>query len=114
MQKWFRVLADNILVGNTSEAHINVTVPVTQQVAISETIDMTVPVTSFPVEEGKRYRIGFSMPSKYTLESLPEPANKTISFRKVVEHAVTALRFSGKLNSKLAKSKAQELETWLN
>ncbi len=114
LQKGFRVLADYIFGGNTSKVHINMTVPVTEQSVASEKIEMTAPVTSSPVEEGKKYRIAFTMPSKYTLESLPEPANKTISFRKVAKHKVAALRFPGNLNSKLASRKAKELKTWLD
>ncbi|MFC1967470.1 heme-binding protein [Chloroflexota bacterium] len=119
LQKGFRVLADYIFGGNTSKARINMTVPVTEQAVVSEKvvsekIEMTAPVTSSPVEEGKKYIIAFTMPSKYTLESLPEPENKTISFRKVGEQKVASLRFSGNLNSKLATRKAKELETWLN
>jgi hypothetical protein len=114
LQKGFRILADYIFGGNTSRARINMTVPVTEQAVVSEKIEMTAPVTSSPVDEGKKYIIAFTMPSKYTLESLPEPENKTISFRKVGKHKVAALRFSGNLNSKLATRKAKELETWLN
>jgi hypothetical protein len=114
LQKGFRVLADYIFGGNTSKAHIKMTVPVTQQAVGSEKIEMTAPVTSSPVEEGKKYIIAFTMPSKYTLETLPDSANKTISFREVAKHRVAALRFSGNLNSKLATRKAVELETWLN
>ena len=113
LQKGFRVLADYIFGGNTSKAHIKMTVPVTQQAAGSEKIEMTAHVTSSPVEEGKKYIIAFTMPSKYTLETLPDPANKTISFRKVAKHRVATLRFSGNLNSKLATRKAKELETLL-
>lgn len=114
LQKGFRVLADYIFGGNTSKARISMTVPVTEQAVASGKIEMTAPVTSSPVEEGKKYLIAFTMPSKYTLESLPEPANKTISFRRVAKHRVALLRFSGNLNSKLAIRKAKELETWLN
>ena len=114
LQKGFRVLADYIFGGNTSRARINMTVPVTEQAVVSEKIEMTSPVTSSPVEEGKKYIIAFTMPSKYTLESLPEPENKRISFRKVSKQKVAALRFSGNLSSKLASRKAKELETWLN
>ena len=114
LQKGFRVLAEYIFGGNTSKARISMTMPVTEQAVASEKIEMTAPVTSSPVEEGKKYRIAFTMPSKYTLESLPEPKNKTISFRKVGKQKVAALRFSGNLNSKLATRKAKELETWLN
>ena len=90
------------------------TVPVTEKAASSEKIEMTAPVISSPVEEGKEYVIAFTMPSKYTLETLPQPANKTISFRKVTRNKVAALRFSGNLNGKLASRKAKELEIWLN
>jgi hypothetical protein len=113
LQKGFRILADYIFGGNTSRARINMTVPVTEQAVSSEKIAMTAPVTSSPIEEGKKYRIAFIMPSKYTLENLPEPENKMISFRRVGTHKVAALRFSGNLNSTLAKRKSQELETWL-
>ena len=114
LQKGFRVLAGYIFGGNTSRARISMTVPVTEQALSSERIDMTAPVTTSPIEEGRKYRIAFTMPSKYTLENLPEPADKTISFRKVSKHKVAALRFSGNLNGKLATRKAKELETWLN
>ena len=114
LQKGFRVLADYIFGGNTSKAHIKMTVPVTQQPADNEKIEMTAPVTSSPIEDGKKYVIAFTMPSKYTLETLPDPANPTISFRKVAKHRVAVLRFSGDLNNKLASRKAKELERWLS
>jgi hypothetical protein len=88
--------------------------PVTEQAVTSERIEMTAPVTSSPVEEGKKYTTAFTMLSKYTLENLPEPINKMISIRKVGKHKVAALRFSGNLNSKLATRKVKELETWLS
>ncbi len=114
LQKGFRVLADYIFGGNTSKARINMTTPVTEKAASSEKIEMTAPVISSPAEEGKEYVIAFTMPSKYTLESLPQPANKTISFRKLARNKVATLRFSGNLNGKLASRKAKELESWLN
>ena len=114
LQKGFRVLADYIFGANTSRTRINMTVPVTEQAVSREKIDMTAPVTSSPIEEGRKYRKAFTMPSKYNLENLPEPANKTISFREASKHKVAALRFSGNLNSKLAARKAKELEIWLN
>jgi hypothetical protein len=114
LQKGFRVLAEYIFGANASRDRIDMTVPVTEQAVSSERIEMTAPVTSSAVEEGNKYRISFTMPSKYSLESLPEPANRTISFRKVGKRRVAALRFSGNLNSKLAMRKADELETWLD
>jgi hypothetical protein len=114
LQKGFRVLAGYIFGGNVSRDRIDMTAPVTEQAVSGEKIDMTAPVISSSIDEGKKYRIAFTMPSKYTLENLPEPSNKAISFRKVGKNTVAALRFSGNLNSKLAVRKAKELETWLN
>jgi hypothetical protein len=113
LQKGFRILADYIFGDNTSRSRIAMTVPVTEQSVSSEKIEMTAPVLSSSIEEGKKYRIAFSMPSKYTLENLPDPVNKVISFRKISGHKVAALSFSGTLNNKLAERKARELETWM-
>lgn len=113
LQKGFGVLADYIFGGNTTRSHIAMTAPVTEQTVTSEKIEMTAPVISSSIEEGKKYRIGFSIPSKYNLNNLPEPKNKIISFRKIEKYKVVALRFSGSLNSKLATRKARELEAWL-
>jgi DNA gyrase inhibitor GyrI len=114
LRKGFKVLADYIFGNNASKSRINMTAPVTQQASAGERIEMTAPVTSTPVAEGKTYRIAFSMPSKYTLENLPQPLSREISFRNVARHKVAALRFSGNLNSRLATSKAEELEIWLH
>jgi hypothetical protein len=113
LQKGFRILADYIFGDNASRSRIAMTVPVTEQPVTGEKIEMTAPVLSSPIEEGKKYRISFSMPLKYALVNLPEPVNKVISFRKVTRNKVAALRFSGTLNSKLAVRKAREMETWL-
>ena len=94
---------------------------------MNEKIDMTAPVSQRAADDSimpesfnrqnasfKDWVISFTMPSKYTLENLPEPENKTISFRKETRHKVAALRFSGHLNSELASRKVKELETWMN
>src|SRR4030042_2787698 len=86
LQKGFRVLAGYIFGGNVSRDRIDMTVPVTEQAVSGEKIDMTAPVISSSIDEGKKYRIAFTMPSKYTLENLPESADKTISFRKEGKH----------------------------
>ncbi len=114
LQKGFRILADYIFGGNTSRTHINMAVPVTQRATVGEKIDMTAPVMSSPVQEGKKYIIAFTMPSKYVMENLPEPANSSISFRKIANSKIAVVKFSGSLNSKLASLRAKELETWLN
>lgn len=48
----------------------------------SESIKMTVPVMDTSVSPG-RHLVAFTMPSKYTLESLPKPNNANIRLRIV-------------------------------
>ena len=74
---------------------------------------MTAPVTAAKMGEGKEYIISFTMPSKYTLATLPEPVNKNISINKVASHKAAALKFSGYSNEKTTSKKTQELEVWL-
>ncbi len=92
---------------------IAMTVPVTEEkVSESEKIDMTAPVA---VEElkGHVYRISFTMPSKYTLETLPEPDDKRIKFKEVKNNRTAVIRFSGRAKEQLAQKEIQELKKWL-
>jgi hypothetical protein len=109
----FRILADYIFGNNRAKTSIDMTTPVTEQAVKSKKIEMTTPVTSARVRGSERYLISFTMPAKYTLETLPEPTNKTISFHKVPPHKAAALKFSGYLNEKITTKKTQELDEWL-
>jgi hypothetical protein len=113
LNEGFRILADYIFGNNRAKTSISMTAPVTEQAVKSKKIEMTAPVTSTKVGGGKKYLISFTMPAKYTLESLPEPTNKTISMYKVAPHKAVALKFSGYLNEKITAKKTQELEVWL-
>ena len=87
--------------------------PVTEEsVDSSEKIAMTAPVTD--EKSGKHvYRISFTMPAKYTLETLPEPDDKRISFKEVKNQKMAVLRFKGRVNHKLADKEVEELKNWL-
>ena len=111
--KGFEILADYIFGNNRAKTSIEMTAPVTEQPVRSKKIEMTAPVTSVTVTEGQRYLISFTMPAKYTLESLPEPTNKAINIHKVRPHKAAVLKFSGYLNEKTTSKKTQELEAWL-
>jgi len=111
--KGFGILADYIFGNNRAKTNIEMTAPVTEQAVKSKKIEMTAPVTSARVGEGKKYLISFTMPSKYTLETLPEPLNKTISVQKVTPYKAAVLKFSGYLNEKTTAKKTQEMEAWL-
>ena len=109
----FRILADYIFGNNKRKARIAMTAPVTEQAARqSEKIAMTAPVTSTMLGEQK-HRISFTMPGKYTMETLPEPNSQDISFTRVERHKTAVIRFSGYMNEGLAKKRSEELRQWL-
>jgi hypothetical protein len=111
--KGFGILADYIFGNNRAKTSIQMTAPVTEQKVRSKKIEMTAPVTSGTLREGQRYLISFTMPSKYDIQDLPEPVNKTITIHKIEPHKAVVVKFSGYLNEKTAAKKTQELEAWI-
>lgn len=109
----FRILADFIFGNNKRRTHIQMTAPVIETTAGQpEKIEMTAPVSAV-ASEGGRYTIAFVMPSKYNLDTLPEPNSREIGFRKVDAHTAAVIRFTGYLKKGLAEEKAEKLENWL-
>ena len=86
------------------------TAPVVQEPA-SEKISMTAPVGQEKV--GGRYRITFLMPSKYTIENLPEPADGRIRFAVEPEHTVASIRYSGFWSRSRYEEHEQMLREWI-
>jgi hypothetical protein len=70
------------------------TAPVMDTTKTSESIAMTVPVMDTLSMSGKHI-IAFTMPSSYTLESLPKPSNANIRFRVVPQSRRAILRYTG-------------------
>jgi hypothetical protein len=72
------------------------TAPVTQSrsEARGEKIAMTAPVTQ--VGAGNGYRVAFTLPASYTLETAPTPLDKTIEIRAVPAQLVASWRYSGR------------------
>lgn len=91
----FRILAGYIFGKNIQRQKIAMTVPVTESGA-SEKIAMTVPVTS-ATSDGKML-MRFYMPSKYRLETLPEPIDGRIKFLNVAPANYAVIKFSGFAN----------------
>ena len=105
----FGILAGYIFGGNSARASIAMTAPVTEK---SEKIPMTKPVSAYH-KQGQVYTISFSMPRKYSLDTLPQPNDANIRLREVPAARVAALRFSGSLNERLVTKKTSELTEWL-
>lgn len=105
----FDILADYIFGNNGSRTQIEMTAPVTEQ-KTGERMDTTSHVALRESLDGKKFRIAFTLPSNYSLATLPEPNNKQVKLRKVDPHRVAAFRFSGYLNRKLAEKEAEKLD----
>jgi DNA gyrase inhibitor GyrI len=97
---------------NTNRSKLRMTVPVTEeQVTASEKIPMTAPVTS--EKTGDNYMVSFIMPEGYTLDTLPVPDDRGITFLQVPAHRAAAIRFSGRMSQGLADKKIRELNEWM-
>jgi hypothetical protein len=126
----FSILAKYIFGGNKKRSSIPMTTPVSEEKIEgsekipmaapvtqessneSEKIEMTVPVTE-ELSKEKIHRISFTMPNKYTLNSLPKPDDERIKFKEVKNTRMAVLRFSGRVKEKLAKKKIAEMKIWL-
>jgi hypothetical protein len=93
LSDWFRQLAGYIFGGNTSQTAIKMTVPVMDTTKTPESIAMTAPVMDTVSGNGKHI-VAFTLPSKYTLESLPKPDNANIRFRSVNKSRRAVLQYS--------------------
>lgn len=90
----FRVLAGYIFGGNAPGASIAMTAPVSAQRAEGERIAMTAPVSATAAGE-EAWTVAFTMPSSYTLETLPAPLDPRVTLVAVEGSRVAARRFGG-------------------
>lgn len=82
----------------------------TAQAGGSKKIAMTAPVTVEPKEGG--WRLHFVMPSSEKLESLPRPNNAEVNLRRVGEHDVIAIQFSGWTTESAIEEATGRLASW--
>lgn len=106
----FRILAGYIFGGNTRQQSIAMTSPVAQRQA-SEKIAMTAPVTQ--TAEGAGWIVRFTMPSEYTLNTLPRPDDQRISLREEPGQRIAVVRFSGIANARSAERHGRDLDAQL-
>ncbi|MDP1914769.1 MAG: heme-binding protein [Myxococcales bacterium] len=85
----FGRLGGYIFGGNTAKKEIAMTAPVTQ----SQRIAMTSPVTQ--VASGSKWVVQFSMPSSWTMQTLPVPNDARVTLREVAPKTMAVLRYSG-------------------
>ncbi len=87
----FRLIADYIFGNNKVKLDIAMTSPVQQQE--SQKIAMTAPVQQ--QSTGRSWQISFVMPSKYSMESLPEPNNDRVRLKEILTKKFIVIEFSG-------------------
>ncbi|MBN2312721.1 MAG: heme-binding protein, partial [Sedimentisphaerales bacterium] len=95
---------------NRSKASIAMTAPVNQK-AGSEKIAMTAPVNQQPAEG--QYAVSFLMPSKYTMETLPEPLDPEVKLIEIPGRKMAAIRYSGSWSRKKYDARKALLEEFI-
>lgn len=88
----FRILAAYIFGKNAGQQSIAMTAPVTQA-AEPVKIAMTAPVTQSAIAAG--FVVQFTMPTAYTLETLPRPLDEQIRLVGMPATRYAVIRFSG-------------------
>ena len=122
----FKILADYIFGNNTASSgessKISMTAPVTMQSEAtplenkkgsndSQKIAMTAPV-SMQQTDGK-WRVQFTMPSQYTMQTLPKPNNPDIEIIEVRAQTYGVIKFSGLAGSKKVAAQTDQLQSWM-
>ena len=106
LSRGFSELARYIFGGNTAADKVAMTTPVAQSPA--EQIAMTTPVAQ--TGDGNLWTVNFTMPSHYTLASLPVPNSDAIRFVETAPQRQIVLRFSGRGTESRMAAKDAELQ----
>lgn len=105
----FSPLANYIFGYNLAKQKISMTSPVTAAQE-SQKIAMTAPVT---ITGEKNYTVAFTMPRQFTLETLPEQLDKSISFKKHSTRTMAVIRFAGHFNQRNFVRRIAQLRDWI-
>ncbi len=107
----FKLLADYIFGGNTRRQSIAMTAPVVQKRAAGEKIAMTAPVTQSGSDGA--WTVRFTMPSTYTLDTLPSPNDPRVHLIPVPPQRYAVVRFSGLAKPADVERKTDALKAFL-
>lgn len=129
-RKGFKILADYIFGNNTASngesSKISMTAPVamkfeekqsdTKNNGASQKIAMTAPVSikqEHQQQTDDKWRVQFTMPSQYTMQTLPKPNNPNIEIVEVPAQTYGVIKFSGLAGTKKVEAKTEELQSWM-
>lgn len=76
-------------------------------------IPMTAPVMQKASENGEEWKIRFSMPSEYSMKTLPHPNDERIHLIEIPSFKTSVIRFSGFNSDKNINDHQLELKAWL-
>ncbi|EFL90269.1 heme-binding protein [Ahrensia sp. R2A130] len=119
-QMGFAPLASYIFGKNRPGEKIAMTAPVTTQPVTERQpmgggdgakIAMTAPVTTTPTEDGL-YTIRFTMPKKWTMETLPKPESDSVRLIEVPAKKLVAAGYVGPRNEETAASLNAKLDSF--
>ena len=106
----FRILADYIFGNNLSRSSAVQMAGKAEKE--SESIAMTAPVQMDRGEQANQWRMAFSLPSKWNLETAPVPNDQRVKLREVLPERMVVLQFSGRMGAHDLEEKEQELRQW--
>lgn len=106
----FRRLYNYISGENRARESIAMTAPVGQE-ARSEKIAMTAPVGQ--QRAGAKWVISFLMPSKYAMQTLPEPLDPAVTLREIPARKMASVRYSGTWSQKRYEEQRGRLEEFI-
>jgi len=95
---------------NRTSDKVAMTAPVAQQAA-GEKINMTAPVGQQQINEN--WAVSFMMPDSYTMQTIPEPDDSTVTLRQVPARRMAAVRYSGLWSEKNYLENKAALESWI-
>jgi len=110
----FRLLAGYIFGDNRISTPQTMTVSPDQSTKIA----MTAPVTLEPLDQtpamtaSRQWRVEFTMPSEYTLATLPKPTNSAVQIREIPVRTYAAVRYSGLNTESRINEETSRLQAW--
>lgn len=108
----FRRLAGYIFGANQGEKKVAMTAPVTQALAPGQKISMTAPV-GLQKDSDQSWKITLTMPSEYTLATLPKPNDKRVMIREIPSQLIAVNQYSGTWSQESFEEKKRALLEWI-
>ena len=109
----FRRLAGYIFGGNQKQSKIAMTAPVSLagEKGAGGKIAMTAPVGL--ERSGTRFRITFTMPKSYSLDTLPKPNDSRVTLRELPASKLAVIRYSGTWSEGRYHAREARLFDWI-